>query len=739
MQTNYEKPIQKGGNFPERFYAFSYRTILAVVLFCTVFICMGTISLAHNVLFEKLFSSAVRLLFPFLLTGLLCLLIVVLFHCFRRFSRRQLLISSAVLFLFIASVFAVILCNFRPTPYSDSLNVLDGAMYFAKTGDRPLSPDSSHAAYFGRYGNNYFITLVFSLLFRLLERLGIQDITLPLLLLTTGGIMAATVFLYLIGVRTAGLRGGVRILTLCALNPTYYLLSLWVYTNVLSVPFMAAVLYFGICIYQEQRRGRRILFCALEAIMAVIGGFVRPTVLIPLIALILCALLWGIREKQNFRRLLSCALLCLLVAAPLFHLISRWNDSYFHTVSDQNYPATHWIMLGSHGSGEYNKADVKYTAGFETKAEKTQANLQKIAENYSQYGITDLAAFLHRKLLLSWSIGDNGELFSKASQDKKLTGLYPWVLGKRRDLLRSYFYAFRITTCILMLAGLGHLLGKKEKDKYQFLFVLSLLGGILFYSFWEVKGSYSAPFLTVMLLIAAHGGNVLDDMLIRHFRVAGDGRNLPVHLTALACVLSVCCLIYQGLSHTLVTHQLWSVRSCSEASQQFIKNTEEEFLIEQTFFAEKPFQTIQIRAGADETAKEANSGFALTLTDEAGQTLYSSQFFADQLPKDENFRVPVGEIVPAGRQSYTLKLTSIPGSQGTFQFRERTNSYIDLYDGTLSVNGTARMNDLWLQVYKEYEAPWCSKRAAVLICGGLFALALSLYAGLLHIKKTIRG
>jgi len=62
----------------------------------------------------------------------------------------------------------VILANFRSVPITDALHVQNCAMYFAVSGEHTLSADSVFAGYFGKYANNYFITILFTWFFQVL-------------------------------------------------------------------------------------------------------------------------------------------------------------------------------------------------------------------------------------------------------------------------------------------------------------------------------------------------------------------------------------------------------------------------------------------------------------------------------------------------------------------------------------------------------------------------------------------
>ncbi len=706
---------------------FFYKLILAVTLFACIFICAGSLANAHDNVFANLFSSTMRFLLPVTLSVMICLFIAILFQIFDTFNRKQLIISAGIMFCIMALAFAVILYNFCSVPYSDARKIHDLAMYFAKTGKHPVEADAPHAIYFGRYSNNYFLTIIFSYLFKVFEKTGVSDIYAALQVLTASGIMIAAVFMYLIGVKAYGIRGGAKVLALCVLNPVYYILILWVYTNVISIPFMTAVIYFGICIYQEKRRGYLAGYCIMEAVCSVVGYFIRPTVVIPLIALVICGFLSGLADRSTMYKLLRCSLVCAIAGLLLFVSVSKLNDRYFSTVSEGNYPVTHWLMMGSHDDGMHNMKDVRYTKSFDTKNEKTKATLKKTIENYKNQRKTGLVSFFKEKLIFSWSLGDGDELIRKASQDKKQTKLYSWMLGDRQDLFRLYCYSFRIANILLVMAALLNLIKKKAIDAYQFLFVLSLFGGILFYCFWEVKGSYTAPFIYVMILAGVQGGDLFKDKVSEICMETLEDRMYwgVMMLTILPCAVCICIVSYYGMTETDVLRQDWSLCFMGGKSEDITADTEVSE-ISQEFYTSKPINRIVFGARTDKRMINQDTGCQVMLLED-GREVYSTEISGRDVRPDGSIVLEMKEIAPEDKTKFTLQFRKMDKSKGALRFQQKSNTYIDTYEGKLAVNGKERMNDMHLQVYKEYEAKWCSKKAAFIINGGGFTAVFLMF------------
>ncbi|MCD7736293.1 MAG: hypothetical protein LUI07_04925 [Lachnospiraceae bacterium] len=711
--------------FARKGYFLFCKVITVSVLFFSILIGTGTVYKAQEQLFDGILSSGMRLVLPVFLAVLLCTFLALFFRWIDGFSQRGLFLCSGILFAILTVGLIIIFLNFESVPITDAKDVLDQAMRFAVTGERPISTDSPYASYFSKYSNNYLITILLSYFFRVLIFLGIRDIYLPLEILAAAGIFIATLFTWLIGKRTGGLRFAVKVLTLCVLNPLYYLMILWVYTNTLSVPFMMAVFYFGICTFQAKNTRSRIISSILTAVSAVIGFYIRATVLIPVIALAICAVLWCVREKRRWKVFLPSVLVFLLVGGLLFGAVSSFNESYFSTVSDATFPITHWLMIGSQRQEVYSLSDAnKYTASFETKEEKSQATLQKMIENYRSFSPVSLVQFLYDKLIISWSYGDAGLMDGRLIQDTRQTSLFSWVLGDRSDIFSLYAYAFRIAAMFLIILSLSRRLRTGNLGLAWFLPVLTFFGAILFYSFWEYKSVFHCPFLYYLMLIAADGG----DMLAEKASAAGERLKNEACGTQmgaiLASVLCIFCSCYSSMTGTTVTMHDWTVRCGEITGTGMLTLKKNGTALTQEFYASKPFNLIRLLGKSDEEALEAESGFTVTLLLESGEVLYEQEYTVSDFDSMGQLMVYTDPIVPDGRQKYLLRLERNTDSSGKIYFRQIKNYYIDTYDGVMQIGSETKANDLHLWAGFEYSSTYLSKKTALLLYGGLFLASL---------------
>lgn len=113
----------------------------------------------------------------------------------------------------------------------------------------------------------------------------------------------------------------------------------------------------------------------------------------------------------------------------------------------------------------------------------------------------------------------------------------------------------------------------------------------------------------------------------------------------------------------------------------------------------------------------------MEIKNEADETLYISDIYADDAHKGSQVTVEIPEIVPKGREKFILRLVRNPENAGGMYFRRRPTQYLDVYEGKLFADQKEETADLMMSVWREYQRPWCSEMAAALLNGAIFAAA----------------
>lgn len=701
----------------------TYKGILILMLYLMAVIFIGTVTTTQEKVFSRILTPSVK----YALLALLTLTVgggyIQLFRAMNRMKKRELIILSVIMAVIMLGIHGILLLSLDPYSSSDAYNMQDMALYLAKTGVRQVTGDAPHAEYYGYYSNNYFLTIVLSKYMKLMLALGIADMYKPLHFLGTASVLITTLFLYLTGVRVAGMKGGAGVLAFCVGNPLYYLMSFWLYSNTCSLPFTAGVVYFAVRLFYEKNRTDRIVSSVLLAVCAVVGYFIRATAVIPLIAFILCYGVEVTAGKRNIRQAAQNLAVLALVGTVLAYGMNTWNQSYFSQISDQNIPVTHWIMMASHGNGKYNKEDLNYTTSFETKEEKKEATLEKIKENYGSYTPGELKEFLHKKLLTSWCFADGGDLRSRISQDRKYTRVYTWLVGDKAEVFRMYCYAFRLACLGLVMAGFWSLIRKKEMSVYPVFYAVSLFGGICFYSFWEVKNTYGMPFVMFLLLLGAYGTQCIVpekvDIEYLDSRFSFGWKKAVL----LIMVVSISVLSVNQMHHAKSRYRDWTVRCTNRMTRENIGYTDQ-LNVEQTFYASKPFNRIGVEMKYKTENPTPDDTVTMILLDDEQQEVYRERISADQIKDDKMFYLKMPLVVPEKKDTmYTLVIWNEKPLKGKMTMNRRAECYLGGYEGTLISDGKPIVGRLYLRVFYREKRVWCSAKAAIFMAGVISMVA----------------
>ncbi len=73
----------------------------------------------------------------------------------------------------------------------------------------------------------------------------------------------------------------------------------------------------------------------------------------------------------------------------------------FPKENQQEFPATHWLMMASHGVGRYDSEDVRFTTELPTQEAKKEMTVQRMKENYKELGVKRKPAIIWNKTQIS--------------------------------------------------------------------------------------------------------------------------------------------------------------------------------------------------------------------------------------------------------------------------------------------------------------------------------------------------
>lgn len=232
------------------------------------------------------------------------------------------------------------------------------------------------------------------------------------------------------------------------------------------------------------------------------GFALKPTIAILGIA---CAMHMTITKQWRRGLLYS---LCIVLVFSLFqisyHRVLDRMELVDQTDYDtENFPYSHWIMMGLGGIGVYNREDRQYTSSFETKEEKQQGNIDMIRSRLKSYGVTGLLAHQYAKGVATWHSGRYDMEFYLPNQPLKMSWLqrifYPGKDGYPFYSLYCTLYHLMVLAMITISLKQG--LRTRSLDS-AVMWKLALFGLFLFLGIWETRPRYVMHFVPVLMFIA---------------------------------------------------------------------------------------------------------------------------------------------------------------------------------------------------------------------------------------------
>lgn len=619
----------------------------------------------------------------------------------KRLSPKGLSICTVVLFAVCAVLYTVVVCNFQSVPTTDSYIVQDQALVLAKS---PGSVIDTSIPYFQRYANNNLLILLLSGFFRIVSAFAASNFYLASIILNAVCLFLSEVLLYLAVKKLFGIRFACNYLFISVLSPVMYLTAPWVYSVSLCMPFVAALLYLGACLFKETRYPYLAAQAALFAAFTVLGYFIRPIVAIFAIAFFICFLIWFSKTHKKLMKSLLISICCVCIAVPAFFCVNGVISRYYQDDSG-NFPVTHWIMMGLHTNGSVNAEDQRFTAQFETKEEKTKANIEEIKKKLREYGVPGLALHLAKKHCLTWSEG-SADYTARLKQNEAYTPLYDYVAGDRNDLLLLYCQALRLALYLLVLISLAKQFLSKRLSTL-FLFTLSLFGGMLFYLVWEAKQSYCIPFLFLLTVLAVHGLHTADE----HLAVQWKPKRAAWKKAAF-CVLSAAVLLttlcfgitrYGDFTQKAGEYRDISILCCNTSNLKQVKNVaKNNDVLTQDFFTNKAFNTVELRV----KKLDGDASYRIALTDNNSNILLDSVVTGADVGKDGLLRFSIPDTPEKQDGYYQLEIKRAGGNTDSIGWTYCFSRESDLYRGVLSINSAENPYDLMLNVYSLHQSTY---------------------------------
>lgn len=348
--------------------------------------------------------------------------------------------------------------------------------------------------YFVNCANNAPLLWLYAGLFRVFALFGIRDFMPWLVAVNAGCIVFSLWCLWRIARGLWGGKWALFALGLAMLCPGFWMYAPIAYTDTLSMPFASAalLLWLGARSAPAARgRGPRLWGAFL---LAALGGILRMTCGILIIAFALDLLLVRSWRGQRVQGLLAalCGILLLIGG-------SRAAQVALPEYDQTPMPLTHWVMMGLRGDGGYNDEDFQLTGQYESYAERQTFVREEILRRLQAMGPGGLAAHCARKL--SYILSD-GTYYAPSKLDRGArypNPLHLFIVPNAPYAGFLYYLADGAQLCLLALCAVGAWRAARRPDGLTAARV-AVFGLLLFLLVWEARSRYLVQFLPLLQL-----------------------------------------------------------------------------------------------------------------------------------------------------------------------------------------------------------------------------------------------
>lgn len=396
-------------------------------------------------------------------------------------------------------------------PQSDRNDIFMQAVDMVESGKWRTS---EYNFYFLRYPNNRFLLIFKCIWFSFVKLFTWTDYLRADILLNLLCIDISFFCLIKLIRRIWNDRRGFIVLLFLMLYPPTYTFVPFVYSDTLILPFIVAILwgyYFFVVKYTAENKNdkKNKLKLAGKLFLIAVNIFIayefKATAFIILIAIIM-----HLFTVFKLKKALTYAVLIIsgvVVITCSFNFGIRQSEIFDEAgYKVENFPYTHWIMMGLSDLGYYNLPDREYTSSFLTKEDKTMANIKVIKERLIGYGYKGFLKHTYVKNSYTW--GNTTYMMnlylSQAPIKESILGELIYPDGKLQWLFVLYS---SIMNFILMvgMAFSGYYGYKEGKKGFITVLRVAMFGLCMFLLIWETSARYLFHFFPLMLIIAVDG------------------------------------------------------------------------------------------------------------------------------------------------------------------------------------------------------------------------------------------
>lgn len=298
------------------------------------------------------------------------------------------------------------------------------------------------------------------------------------------------------------------ILEMQAIGLFFFPMILVPYTDTFVLPMVSLALCGYLLMLNARHGWVKIMAALLVGVSSMAGYFIKPSSVIPLMALILVSFTYMLVIKQSKQMLIRLGLLCLILVSGwgTYQSINRVvvNQQHIKVHRKLSVPMIHFVNIGMSKYGSYTEKDALAMAQRPKKSDKIAYSKKSIARRLKRRGFFGYLKFLIQKQ--GWNVSDGtfawlheGHFF-KTSRDNHVANNWfkQWLYPSGKQLANFRFLAQLMWVLIMMILALSWRVGDEASQILQ----LSIIGVFMFLLIFEGgRSRYLIQALPLMMVL----------------------------------------------------------------------------------------------------------------------------------------------------------------------------------------------------------------------------------------------
>jgi len=271
------------------------------------------------------------------------------------------------------------------------------------------------------------------------------------------------------------------------------------YTDTWSMFFVALYLFVFILTNKTEKLYLKVILTLLLGITAAFACFIKPSAVIPFIAIVIW---WLISTDKMFPRLILLTFTLLTFVGTTYTLSNKVSEQNYITITpNKSKPLLHFISIGMEGTGGYSLEQDQAMMRAKNMHERNEYSLKRIDKNLKQMGTVGYIKWLLFKQKNNTADGSLGWMadgnLAEATPKNWIQNIY-YTTGK---YIKDFQFVAQLWWIVLLTFIF---LGFKNKTSGVQFFRLALLGGFIFLLIFEGgRSRYLIQFMPCFIILAS--------------------------------------------------------------------------------------------------------------------------------------------------------------------------------------------------------------------------------------------